>query len=76
MVRTLVEAGADVNEPDRYENSGKTPLHRAIARGLDDVVAYLIQHGALPTIPDANGQTPYQLALSFKKPELIAMLTA
>jgi cytochrome c len=46
-VKTLVEAGADVNAKT---TGGKTPLHLAKSRGQREVADYLLAHGVvLPT---------------------------
>ena len=47
MVKLLVENGAEVNchpDPDRPRT---TPLTEAVALGLEDMVDYLLKHGAL-----------------------------
>ncbi len=52
-VRMLVEAGADVeNGPDSY-----TPLSYAAYQGNDQIVRYLIVHGARPNADAVNGET-------------------
>ena len=44
VVRILLEAGADIEEPDE----GGTPLHYAASRGHSEVSAMLIQAGVDP----------------------------
>ena len=43
ILRALVEAGADVNRPDR---TGRTPLALARGRGYDGMARILEQRGA------------------------------
>lgn len=45
IVEVLVNAGADINASKNP--SGCTPLHRAAEYGDEEVVSYLIQHGAI-----------------------------
>jgi ankyrin repeat protein len=73
----LLDAGADVNAAVRDTSSrtariarlnsltdrlGQTALHQAAGRGWPDVVAHLLQRGAKPTVKDALGRTPLDLA--------------
>ena len=46
IVKMLLERGVDINLPrkGRFNNSMHTPLHRAIACGRDEIVAYLMAH--------------------------------
>jgi hypothetical protein len=55
-VKTLVEAGANLNHQD---DGGKTPLHIAAGFNNYDMVLYLLQSGADPTLTDIWG---YDLA--------------
>lgn len=55
MVRSFVEAGADVNEDGRL---GDRPLHQAAKAGHWPVVDYLISKGAEVGIKDWIGSTP------------------
>eukprot|EP01111_Echinosteliopsis_oligospora_P014001 TRINITY_DN517_c0_g1_i1.p1 TRINITY_DN517_c0_g1~~TRINITY_DN517_c0_g1_i1.p1 ORF type:complete len:182 (+),score=79.09 TRINITY_DN517_c0_g1_i1:171-716(+) len=56
--------------------SGETPLHRAIWGGHIDAVRKLIEMGADATIPNANKQTPLQLAKSKEMKSLIESAVA
>ena len=73
----LLDAGADINAQvndshtltaklDTYiawkDNEGRTPLHSAAELGWDKVARHLVEHGADPTIEDAEGNTPLDLA--------------
>jgi ankyrin repeat protein len=52
MTRLFLEAGANANVASR---DGYTPLHRAAAKGLPEVMELLVQHGADVWATDANG---------------------
>jgi len=58
-VKILAEAGADLNATNEADY---TALHGAAFRGLDEVVEYLVQHGANINARDYRGRTPYRLA--------------
>jgi ankyrin repeat protein len=51
--RSLIEAGADVNQPCAGDKS--TPLIIAIANGHYDLAAYLLDHGADPNLATIDG---------------------
>ncbi len=51
--RSLIEAGADVNEPCAGDKS--TPLVIAIANGHYDLAAWLLDHGADPNLATIDG---------------------
>ncbi len=59
-MRAFVESGGDVNERDP---DGCTALHLAMAEGNREVVAYLLQHGALTQIRDLEGFTTLHWAV-------------
>jgi ankyrin repeat protein len=63
-VKLLVEAGADVNAVNEADF---TALHGAAYRGLDEVIEYLVQHGAKIDARDYKGRTPYRLAEGSKQ---------
>ena len=59
-VRWLVEElGADVNARD---HNGYAPLHHAAARGDNEMVQYLVDHGADVTVVSRRGQTTVDMA--------------
>jgi ankyrin repeat protein len=59
-VRYLVEElGADVNARDL---NGYTPVHHAAARGDNELIRYLVEHGADVTAVSRSGQTTADMA--------------
>ena len=58
-VKTLVEAGADVNATNEGEF---TALHAATLRGWNEVVHYLVEHGANLNARDYRGRTAFRIA--------------
>jgi ankyrin repeat protein len=63
-VRVLVEAGADVNAANEADF---TALHAATFRGWNEVVQYLVEHGANINARDYRGRTPFRLAEGAKQ---------
>ena len=77
-VTALVEAGADVNGVNEGEF---TALHAAVFRGMNEVVQYLVEHGANINARDYRGRTPFRMAEGTKQsfqfqawPETAALL--
>ncbi len=77
-VRILVEGGADVNAVNEADF---TALHGAAFRGLNEVVEYLVAHGADIDARDFRGRTAYRMAEGSKQsfqfqswPETAALL--
>src|SRR5262245_15797915 len=77
-IRLLVEAGANVNAMNEAKF---TALHAAAFRGLNEVVEYLVQHGATINAQDFRNRTPYRIAQSAQQgfrvqawPETAALL--
>ena len=60
-VCALVAAKGDVNHQANQE--GASPLHSACSAGCPDVCVALIACGADPTLRDASGMKPVELAL-------------
>jgi hypothetical protein len=59
-IRCLLDAGADVNAPDK---NGATPLHRAVRTRCAAAVKYLLEAGADPKLKNKPGSTPFHLAV-------------
>lgn len=57
----LLEAGADVNEPDA---DGFTPLHRAVQADDARLAGLLLRSGARPNVRDERGEAPLDAATS------------
>ena len=62
--RVLLEAGAEINATNEADF---TALHGAAFRGLNEVVEYLVEHGAGIDARDYRGRTPYRLAEGSKQ---------
>ena len=59
-VRVVVELGADVHAT---RENGQTALHAAAFAGENEVIQYLVDHGARVEIEDNLGQTPWSMAI-------------
>lgn len=68
-VKQFVRAGVDVNSSNRM--NGWTALHWASHRGQYNVVEYLLQNGADPSLVNTKGETPAQLATHPKVCDLL-----
>jgi ankyrin repeat protein len=53
--------GNDINAAD---TTGQTAVHYAVQMGVDEVLAFLIEHGAKPDAKDRRGRTPLDVAVS------------
>lgn len=69
-LKVLIEAGADINAHTalgrggrRGGSGGQTALHGAAFWGWNDVVAYLVEHGAQIDAADELGRTPLDSAM-------------
>jgi uncharacterized protein len=58
-IKLCVAAGADVNAAD---NQGDTALHGAAQKGYDQVLQFLVDHGAKLDVKDKKGRTPLDAA--------------
>ena len=58
-VKVMVELGADIHA---VRTNGQTALHAAAFAGENEVVQYLVDHGAEVEIEDNIGQTPWSMA--------------
>jgi len=54
-VKLCLEKGADINAAN---SMGLTPVFGAANRGADDLLAFLVQHGARLDVKDKEGRTP------------------
>jgi ankyrin repeat protein len=63
-VKTLLEAGAAINAVNEADF---TALHGAAMRGLNEVVQFLVEHGADIDARDFRGRTAYRLAEGSKQ---------
>ncbi|EAY03967.1 hypothetical protein TVAG_314970 [Trichomonas vaginalis G3] len=59
IFQILVDAGADVNIPNRH---GETPLHHAVISNKFDVVKVFIENGAQIDVKSSAGINPLQIA--------------
>jgi ankyrin repeat protein len=59
-IKLCLGAGADVNTAD---NQGQTALHGAAQKGWDQVVQFLVDHGAKLDAKDKKGHTPLDAAM-------------
>jgi len=64
-VRLQIEWGADV---DATNDAGLTALHGAASNGADEVVRYLVEHGATMDVWDGYQQTPLSVASGMRLP--------
>jgi ankyrin repeat protein len=63
-VKILVETGAEINAVNEADF---TALHGAAFRGLNEVVEYLVAHGADINARDFRGRTPFRIAEGAKQ---------
>ena len=63
-IRTLLEAGADINAVNEADF---TALHGASFRGLNEVIAYLVEQRADIDARDFRGRTAYRMAEGSKQ---------
>ncbi len=59
-IQLFLNAGVDVNAAD---NQGDTALHGAAQKGWDQVVQFLVDHGAKMDVKDKKGRTPLDAAM-------------
>ncbi|HTB20606.1 MAG TPA: ankyrin repeat domain-containing protein [Bryobacteraceae bacterium] len=59
-LKLFVDAGVDVNAAD---GQGQTALHGAAQKGWDQVVQFLVDHGAKLDVKDKRGRTPLDAAM-------------
>src|SRR5262249_634227 len=59
-IKLCLNAGLDVNAVD---SRGQTAVHGAAFQGFDDVVQFLVEHGAKLDVKDRQGKTPLDAAM-------------
>ncbi|XP_051538140.1 NF-kappa-B inhibitor alpha-like [Myxocyprinus asiaticus] len=74
IIRMLLEAGADSNQPDL--GSGRSPLHWAVEGQRSAVVELLLSAGAVVNQRSYAGHTPLYCALYRPNKEVQALLSA
>ena len=85
VIKLLVENGADVNAktiPGKetggfmrdVRTKGETPLHRAAAYGDEEMIQYLLDHGADKQARDVHGNSPISWASEHLRPGSILHL--
>ena len=65
MIETLIQTGVDVNQVSGSGSARRTPLHLLMSHPQRDAVScatLLLQHGAKPDAPDAEGNTAIHIA--------------
>ena len=55
---------------------GRTPLHIAAAQGRNNVVDYLMRHGAGVHVKDVNNESPLMCAINSEQEEIVRALKA
>jgi ankyrin repeat protein len=64
VMKLLLDRGLDINA---FNANGLTALHRAAARGADQVVRFLAENGAKLDQRDRQGRTPVDMALEVQR---------
>lgn len=68
MARSLVKAGADVNARN---HNGLTPLLVCCSSGREDLIDFLLEEGADPTVHDHSGQSAADIARFYEQKHLV-----
>jgi ankyrin repeat protein len=71
MIRSLLDAGANINAANR---TGYTPLHHAAEAGSKEAATLLITNGANLSLRNMYEQTPEQTATASHHPEVAEIL--
>jgi uncharacterized protein len=73
-LRALLEAGVAASTPEGDPDGAPTALMVAAARGEEDAVSLLLEHGADPALRDRRGRTAADWAKAHGHPDLAARL--
>ncbi|CAO1613864.1 unnamed protein product [Sympodiomycopsis kandeliae] len=85
VINLLLASGADVNAlrskteeaaRDSPGAEGSTALHFASANGHFDAVKVLLEHGAIPAVPDKDGVVPEALAIGTSHTDCAELIKA
>lgn len=71
-VGLLLEKGADIDMPD--EQSGRTPLHRALMGAEAEIAMTLLERGAAAGRPDKKGLTPLMYATASRDAAVVSAI--
>ncbi|CAF1008766.1 unnamed protein product [Rotaria sp. Silwood1] len=76
ILRLLVDAGLDVNYKiaGKGETAGRTPLFCACAKGFQDIVEYLIDHGADVNGTESSGLSCLHIAAAMGHADTVRIL--
>jgi ankyrin repeat protein len=69
VAELLLASGSGVNE----QCEAAAPIHGAVMGGSADMVRWLLEHGADPSLPDYKARGARQLAEDMKRPDLAAL---
>ena len=72
IFQVLLDNGWDINKPSPKDRIGATALRRAI--GNDELVRWMLLHGADPSIPDANDVSSLCSAASSSTPAIVSLM--
>jgi ankyrin repeat protein len=70
-LKQLVQAGAQLNVADEL---GNTALHRAVMKGDEGIVLYLIKKGARVRAANKTGETPLHIASAEGQERVVQIL--
>src|SRR6185295_16711286 len=70
----LIDRGADVDDINRAQADGTTPLHWAVYRGDQELVQRLLKKGAKANVANRYGASPLHEAVRVSNPNLVGLL--
>ena len=74
IVEMLISMKVDVNTTSK--DHGQTALHEVCRGGIEEVATVLLNNGAVPSIKDFHGRTPYLVAYQHNQKRLMEILLA